>query len=431
MTETAYEQLENLLAQSIGLDPSVLGLAMIRRAADRRMEARGIDDPLAYADEVAGSDDELQALIDEVVVPESWFFRDERPFEVLKAFAVEPASRSVARPFRVLSIPCAGGEEPYSIAVALLDAGLGAERFRIDAVDISLKALKRAESGVYRKIAFRTPLRSSLRRFFHDEPGGEARVDDVVKQSVRFLHGNLLDPGLLSDQLPYDAIFCKNLLIYLDENSRAVAIEAINRLLARDGLLFVGHAEALAILAPRFEAVGEPGSFAYRRPQAKGTRPATSLALKPRPAPRPRSAPPARRRLPAAESPRTEPLRRTDGDGSLDRQATPGPAAVALLEQASAAANREHWSEAVGFCDRAIREEGPTAEAFYLLGTVHQASGSPGRAEECFHRAVYLDAEHDGSLLALALIARQRGDSFAETNYRRRARRAAERNTET
>src|SRR5262245_58052901 len=116
MTDPAIEEIEGLLARSIGLDPSVIGLAMIRRAVDHRMAFRRIEDPLAYAEQAATSPEELQALIDEVVVPESWFFRDDRPFELLTQFALERERRRITQPIRVLSVPCAGGEEPYSIA---------------------------------------------------------------------------------------------------------------------------------------------------------------------------------------------------------------------------------------------------------------------------------------------------------------------------
>ena len=113
------------------------------------------------------SESELQALIEEVVVSESWFFRDERPFEWLRESV---CSRWVKSPFcpslRVLSLACASGEEPYSIAMLLLDLGLPSRRFQIDAVDVSETRLIRARRAVYSANAFRGSDLGYQRRFF-------------------------------------------------------------------------------------------------------------------------------------------------------------------------------------------------------------------------------------------------------------------------
>ena len=112
--------------------------------------------------------EEMQALIEEVVVPESWFFRDSRPFEVLCQHArarraCDPSLASAARPEPAVR----GGEEPYSIAMALIDAGLPPAQFQIDAVDVSDRALARARRGVYSLNAFRGPYSSFRSRYFH------------------------------------------------------------------------------------------------------------------------------------------------------------------------------------------------------------------------------------------------------------------------
>src|SRR5262249_14516472 len=135
-------RIEELLARRIGLDPVSTGPHVILVAARRRMAEMGVSDLSDYAARVAASEAEQQALIEEVVIPESWFFRDERPFRRLADHARE---RWVAAPWRpplrALSVPCAGGQEPYSIAITLLDAGLSARRFHIDAVDVSARLL--------------------------------------------------------------------------------------------------------------------------------------------------------------------------------------------------------------------------------------------------------------------------------------------------
>ena len=191
MMGQGYGQIEERLARAIGLDTASVGTHLIKRAVETRMAASGVENLAEYVGLLDGSGEELQALIEEVVVPESWFFRDSRPFEVLCQHARARRACDPSRPpLRVLSLPCAGGEEPYSIAMALIDAGLPPAQFQIDAVDISDRALARARRGVYSLNAFRGPDSSFRTRYFHQGPEGYA-LDAAVKGTVRFLRGNL------------------------------------------------------------------------------------------------------------------------------------------------------------------------------------------------------------------------------------------------
>ena len=133
--------IEAMLADRTGLDPGAVGSSLIPRAVRLRMIELGLRTTGEYASLVRGSDAELQALIEEVVIPESWFFRDELPFRFLQEHVRRTWVGERARsPLRILSVPCAGGEEPYSIVIALFQIGLSARQFRVDAVDISTPA---------------------------------------------------------------------------------------------------------------------------------------------------------------------------------------------------------------------------------------------------------------------------------------------------
>jgi chemotaxis protein methyltransferase WspC len=121
MSESPSRVVERLLADRIGLDPSSVGDALIARGVHARMAALGIRSKVDYDKALVERGDEVQALVEEVVVPESWFFRDDRPFEILAGFVRDGWFADLARkPLTALSIPCAGGEEPYSIAMTLL-----------------------------------------------------------------------------------------------------------------------------------------------------------------------------------------------------------------------------------------------------------------------------------------------------------------------
>ena len=211
---------ERLLAERIGLDPSSVGEGLIARGVHARMTALGLRSRADYERALLDRGDEVQALVEEVVVPESWFFRDDRPFQVLASFARSGWLTNPSRPpLAALSIPCAGGEEPYSIAMTLLEAGLPVDRFRVNAVDVSARALARAIAGVYGSNSFRgadSPLRSTYFR----EQNGAFTLGLAVRSSVRFHLGNLLDPSLFADRPPFDAVFCRNVLIYLDDEAR-------------------------------------------------------------------------------------------------------------------------------------------------------------------------------------------------------------------
>jgi len=145
-----WDRIEAMLSERIGLNPEAVGSTLIPRAVKLRMIELGLRDVDGYAALLGGSETELQALIEEVVVPESWFFRDEAPFRrfqdhVRAGWLANPA-RS---PLRVLSIPCAGGEEPYSIVIALAENSLDAWRYQVNAVDISTRRLDLARRGIF------------------------------------------------------------------------------------------------------------------------------------------------------------------------------------------------------------------------------------------------------------------------------------------
>jgi CheR methyltransferase, SAM binding domain len=149
-------EFEYLLKRTMGLDVAAIGASAIERAVNERRSACKLTDVQAYLNYVQESETELQELIEAVVVLETWFFRDRDAFVALTRMICEdwlPAH--AAGVLRLLSLPCSTGEEPYSMAMALLDAGVPRSRFQIDAVDISERALAVARRAEYRKNSFR------------------------------------------------------------------------------------------------------------------------------------------------------------------------------------------------------------------------------------------------------------------------------------
>jgi chemotaxis protein methyltransferase WspC len=347
-----------------------------------------------------------------VVVPESWFFRDALPFRFLKQYA---RGGWTARPnraaIRVLSIPCAGGEEPYSIAVTLDEAGLPPDRCRIDAVDVGGARLATARLGVFSRNALRGMSPDVVARWFHERPQG-VQIIEPIRRRVHFRQGNILDPRLLADESPYDVIFCRNLMIYLNADAREAAAKTLDRLLAPDGVLIVGHADSLTASAEGgpsgFTLAAEPGAFAFRR------RPATPI-------------PPIAPVIDYVFTPFVDYVEGPAAVAAVEPPQQPPPVVDdprPLLEQAAEHADQGRNGRALACCEAEISRNGPSAAAFALMGVVHQASGRRTQAEACFHKAVYLDPHHDEALLALALLAERRGDPSAAQGFRRRADRA-------
>ncbi|EGH12519.1 chemotaxis protein methyltransferase WspC, partial [Pseudomonas savastanoi pv. glycinea str. race 4] len=145
----------SFLKERIGLDVTSVGEAIIERALRQRATAAHCPDSDAYWHLLVSSPQEQQALIEAVIVPETWFFRYPESFVTLGMLARERiASLAGVRPLRILSLPCSTGEEPYSIAMALFDAGVDARQFKVDAIDISPVSIAKAEHGIYGKNSF-------------------------------------------------------------------------------------------------------------------------------------------------------------------------------------------------------------------------------------------------------------------------------------
>jgi chemotaxis protein methyltransferase WspC len=421
--------IEELLRDEIGLDPTSVGPQLILRAARQRMTDLKLNDLTAYERQVRQSATELQELIEEVIVAESWFFRDERPFVWLRNHVRENWVRAPKRPvLRILSLPCAAGEEPYSIAIVLREEGLPAHRYQIDGVDISARRLASARQGVYSQNAFRGPDAPYRARYFKRHSQGY-EIDSELRKTVRFIKGSILDPRLLEGFPLYDVVFCRNLLIYLSPSARAALLKRVNDKLAPDGVLLIGHADRLdsAEAGRGFITTGDPGCFAYRRMARSEPRADPgSLSLESPPPTLALLAPATIRAIEASHPCKAvasgmQPARISPPENLILVKAEPS----LLLNHASELANQGRFKEAIAHCERCLREKGLSAPTYCLMGMICQAAGDRGRAEDCFRKAVYLDPNHDDALLALALLAEYRGDQSAAAGYRRRAERTA------
>ena len=276
------DEFSGLLKRKMGLDSRSIGAAAVERAVRHRMSATGVDDERDYLMRVQASPAEMQLLIESVVVPETWFFRYPESQQAMAQLACERLF-APARPtsvLRVLSLPCSSGEEPYSIAMALLDAGVPASRFQIDALDISERVVQFARRGLYGRNSFRGDALDYRDRYF-TETGDGHQLSAQVMERVRFQSGNLFDAGLLAHAPAYDFVFCRNLLIYFDQATQERAVQVLRRHTREDGVLFVGPAETSLLTARRLPPVAMPHCFAFLARPRPDAAPAAASLFKP------------------------------------------------------------------------------------------------------------------------------------------------------
>jgi chemotaxis protein methyltransferase WspC len=396
--------LQRQLRESTGL---VLSADAIERAVRERKQHLRLGERADYAP-LPGTP-EFAALVDLVVVPESWMFRDPDVFETALRFIQRRLLGHPGRQVFVLSLPCAGGEEPYSMAMALARAGITPERCRIDAVDLSQAALERARLGRYTRNAFRGADLAFRDRWFTRD-GDEYLVDDALRHYVRFSQGNLLAPARPFGAARYDLVFCRNLLIYFDDAGRAAAAAAIHAMLLDDGLLLSGCAEAPAFCRAGFA----PQSLGTAYALHKGALATVRL--------RARSVPPP---APAADSPRKA-AAPTPPAPAPQQASTRAPAAApvdALIAQAQRLADAGRLSDAIHACQQALALQPGLAAAWFLFGVLSEAAGQPREAERHLRRCLYLQPEHYEALCSLALLHEQGGDAHEAALLRSRAAR--------
>lgn len=412
-------EFEYLLKRTMGLDAAAIGSSAIERAVQGRRSACKLTDAQAYLDYVETSQTELQELIEAVVVLETWFFRDREAFVALTRMICEgwlPAHATGI--LRLLSLPCSTGEEPYSMAMALLDAGFPASRFQIDAVDISERALALARRGEYRKGSFRGNDLGFRDRHFTAAQGGW-RLSDAVRSQVRFQQGNLFSAGFLPGVDIYDVIFCRNVLIYFDRAAQDRAVAVMLRLLTTKGVLFVGPSETGLLLGHEFVSAKVPLAFSFHKVAAVLTPTA------PRPA--------GRDKHPSRPHPHTPPQQQfrklaTVFQGrpcQIQAPADPTIKPEAGIDEAALLADQGRLVEAEKSCQEHMRRLGASAQALYLMGLLRDAGGNLAEAAQYYRKALYLDHDHQEALAHLALLLGKQGDAAAARLLRDRMVRAA------
>lgn len=407
--------LHRLVKDNTGLD---LPDATLERALRERMGACGAHAREDYAP-LPGTP-EFEALLELVVVPESWMFRDPAVFDAALRFV---RRRLLARPgarVRILCLPCAGGEEAYSMAMRLHDAGIAPARCRIDAVDLSQAAIAQARQGRYTRNAFRGADLAFRARWFTQEDDSWL-IRPELRDYIGFRQGNLFAMDADAHRA-YDLVFCRNLLIYFDADGQRRGTRAVDALLASDGMLLSGYAEAPAFCSHGFVPAPGYGVFALQRQARAPGRAARMRAM--------RVSVPVRARVyhaPPASAPASAPA--PASSDAVPVHASPAP--QDLLAQAQRHADAGALPDAEAHCRQLLAAHPEHADAWFLLGLVHDCGGEVFAAERCWRRCLYLQPEHYEAMCSLALLHERRGEAMRAASLRRRAGRLFQRHTGT
>jgi chemotaxis protein methyltransferase WspC len=368
-------EIESFIHQATGLNANIMGSGVITNAINRRRRALQIAAD-SYWTYLQHHPTEQQILIETVVIPETWFFRDRTPFQYLGHHVQQVLKAQPRRsPLRILSVPCSTGEEPYSIVMALLNAGIQPERFTVDAIDISQHNIHQAQLGSYGQFSFRQGDPRIQQQFFTRQ-GDRYHIHAAIKERVQFHVANILKPQSWLQSRPYDVIFCRNLLIYFDDATRKKVLAFCQKALQSDGILLVGHAESGVLLNQKWRSLRIPFTFAYQIPSIS-VPPATPPVLLKTLAKRPQPS------LPMAPPP--PPSAQTLADaGELDR--------------------------AADLCHQTLQTQPLHFDSHLLLGEIYQAQNQSQLAEQWFSKALYLEPNSVTALTYLQRLLRERGD---------------------
>jgi chemotaxis protein methyltransferase CheR len=210
---------------------------------------------------------ELARLPAMVTNNETYFFRETHQFDLLVSRVI-PERRAAlrGRPFRVLSAGCSSGEEPYSLSIALHNAGLALAgvTWEIDACDLNPDRVARAHEALYPESSLRACDADARRKYFVAEAGG-FRLRDKYRAGVRVFQANLLAPNGALGWSVYDAILCRNMLIYVSEEAFGSVIGLFARSLLPGGYLLLGHSESLLDRKTAFAPAMLGGAVVYRK----------------------------------------------------------------------------------------------------------------------------------------------------------------------
>ena len=214
---------------------------------------------------------ELQALINLMTVNETYFFREEYQFTCLVKSILEEVAQHKLRheSIRIWSLPSSSGEEPYSLAIYLLEHWPRVDDYDVELIasDIDTEILEKARQGRYDKRSISHLPNALLRKYFTTLPNDQYQINNDLRNSVEFTSVNITDLTQMRGYRDFDVVFCRNLLIYFDDTSRRIAAEALFNALRPGGFICLGHSESMSRITSLFKIRKFPEAIVYQKPR--------------------------------------------------------------------------------------------------------------------------------------------------------------------
>jgi chemotaxis protein methyltransferase CheR len=246
---------------------------ILRARLEPRRAALGLEtfeQLLFYVQYHPKREEERRRLLTHLTNNESYFLRERRQLDLLREEVLPALSRRARGEgrgcLRLMSAASAAGEEAYSLAMIVSQVPeLEGLKVDITGVDVDVGALERARAGVYRAHALRGVEADVRKRYFRHEDGNWSLCEGI-RDAARFQHGNIVDPEWSRSVVPQDVVFCRNVLIYFDDDAIRRAVDNLYRVVRKGGFLFLGHAESLSRVPTRFVPRRTQGAIYYERP---------------------------------------------------------------------------------------------------------------------------------------------------------------------
>jgi chemotaxis protein methyltransferase CheR len=245
----------------------------VERRIWERMEASGSP---SFADYFAllrtDAKGEIQQFVNAFTVNETYFYREDHQLKCLTndLMPERASAKRAGEPIRIWSIPCSTGEEPYSLAIWLLEHCSRVDDYDIEIVgsDIDTRVLELARAGVFGKRALMRLAPQLIGKYFAALRAEQWQIIPQLRDSVAFTAVNLLEPQQTRRHGRFDVIFCRNVLMYFDDASRRMAAENLYENLLPGGFICLGHTESMSRISPLFEVRRFADAIVYQRPQA-------------------------------------------------------------------------------------------------------------------------------------------------------------------
>jgi chemotaxis protein methyltransferase CheR len=445
LSSADHQLFHDFLITHSGLHFERRNLKILERGLATRMAALRIGSCREYYEYLSGKRDnrqELQKLLPFLTVGETYFFRYHAHYDALRTILATELAGKKEKRIRLWSAGCSTGEEPYSMAITVMESlpDWRERDIKILATDINNRSIKKGREGVYGPWAMRVIERNYLDRYF-TTIGRSYLVKDEVKSLVDFSHLNLLAddfPTPAGEFRDIDVVFCRNVMIYFSLATTRQVVEKIAATLAPGGCLFLGHAETLSQISSGFDRHSQAGGFYYRARQERETptrpeEPAPSSTRvqkpvrlpppRPTPSPAPKEHPPVRVAPPPVADPELlfrkvvslfDAEKFEDASRVLDELlATQPDHTGALVIRGFIQANGGRFQDAFATCSSVLEMDDLLPEAYFLRALLLDINDSPDEAIQEYRKTILLQMDFVMSHYHLGRLYYRQGNTKA------------------